>query len=78
MLSLKALLVAGVCAIALPASADILFSGQYLIVSRGAMAAGAAYLVIESTGPTEVRLVGASSPIPQGPNCTPIPPARPA
>ncbi len=61
MFALKTLLAAGVVAFALPASADILISGQYLIVSRGAMAAGAAYFVVENTGATDDHLVGASS-----------------
>lgn len=59
--ALKALLAASAVAFALPAAAEIRIVNPYMIASPMAMGSGAAFFVIENTGPADDRLAGAAS-----------------
>ncbi|MDP3861706.1 MAG: copper chaperone PCu(A)C [Phaeovulum sp.] len=63
MFALKALLVVSAAAFALPASAEIRIVNPYMIASPVTGGSGAAFFVVENTGPGDDRLADASSTI---------------
>lgn len=63
MYALKALLAATVVAFALPAAAEIRIVNPYMIASPVTGGSGAAFFVIENTGPGDDRLADATSTI---------------
>jgi hypothetical protein len=63
MYALKTILAASAVAFALPAAAEIRIVSPYMIASPMAMGSGAAFFVIENTGPGDDRLADAASDI---------------